>query len=96
MGDHAAVEAALFEEVEAAEVGVGVAESGAADESFDLAVGERGVGVVDGEFDAFFEHHAEGEGVVLDGEGVDQRRGAHLPQLALGFGVEAAHRDPPA
>ena len=94
--DHTAVQAALFEHVDPAEVRVRVAESGAADESFDLAVGERGVGVVDGELDAFLEHHPEGEGVVLDVEGVDQGRGAHLPQLALGLGVEAAHRDPPA
>lgn len=51
MRDHASVEPALFEHVEAAEVRVRVAEPGAADEAFDFGVGERGVGVVDGELD---------------------------------------------
>ena len=96
MGDHPAVQATLFDQVEAAEVGVRVTQPRPADQAFDLAVGEGGVGVVDGELDAFFEHHPEGEGVVLGFQGVDQAGGADLAELAFGLGIDPGHREPPA
>ena len=86
----------MFEHVDAAEVRVRVAEPGAADEAFDFGVGERGVGVVDGELDPLLEHQPDREALVLDVERVDEGGDAHLSQLPLRLGVEPAHRVPPA
>ena len=81
--------------------GVGVkapAQSGTTDQSVDLGVCGGGVGVVDGELDAFFEHHPQRQRqrLVLGVEGVDQGGQAHLAGFALGLDVDAAHRAPPA
>lgn len=73
----------MFEQGEATQVRVGVAQPGPADKALDLAVGEGGVGVVDGELDAFFEDHAQGEGVVLGFDRVDQTCGSISPSLRL-------------
>ena len=94
--DHPAVQAALFEHVDAAEVRVRVTQTRPADQALDLGVGERGVGVVDGELDPFLEHQPQGEGVVLNVERVDQGGDAHLSQLPLRLRIEPAHRVPPA
>ena len=94
--DHTPVEAALFEQVDPAQVRVRVSEPRPPDEALDFRVGERGVGVVDGELDALFEHHPHREGIVLDVDRVDQGGDAHLPQLPFRLGVEPAHRVPPA
>ena len=70
LGDHASVQASGFDQGHPAQVRVGIPQSGAADQAVYLGVGERGVGVVDGQRDAFFERHAQCQGVVLGLEGV--------------------------
>ena len=94
--DDTAIEAALFEQVEPSEVRVRITQPRPADEALDLGVGERGVGVVDGELHPLFEHNPQREGVVLNLERVDERGDPHLAEFALGLGVEPAHRVPPA
>ena len=76
--DDGPVQATLFEQVQASQVSVGVAQSGTTDQSVDFRVGVGGVGVVDGELDAFLEHHPQRERLVLGVKSVDQRRDAYL------------------
>ena len=96
MGDHRPVQAALLDQIDPAQVGVRVAQPGPADQPLDLDVVERGVGVIDDELDTFGERHAQSERIVVGLEGLDQRRSAHLAELAFGLRIDDRHRGPPA
>ncbi|MDZ4233512.1 MAG: hypothetical protein U1C73_07070 [Dietzia sp.] len=50
------------------------------------------VGVVDDQLQPLAEAHADHVVVVLRFERLEQWLGAHLAELALGLGIDAAHR----
>jgi hypothetical protein len=78
LGDRVAVQSPFIGQVEPAQVSTGVSQSGPPDQSLDLGVVERAVGLVDHELEAVFEAHPQDEVLVLGLDGLQQWGCAHL------------------
>ena len=89
------VEAAALEEVDGADVGLGVPEAGPPRQVADLLRDEVGVGLVHRHLDALGERHPGAHRLVLGGEGREQLDRPHLPELAGGLDIDVhAHPSP--
>lgn len=89
------VEPAIIGEVDPPDVGVRVPQVGALDQLLDLAVHERGMGLVDGHLQPLGEGHAHAHVVILRLDGAQQAARAHVPELPVGLASEHRHRPPP-
>lgn len=95
LGHRHPVEAAALEEVDRADVGLGVPEAGPPRQVADLLRDEVGVRFVHRHLDALGERHPGAHGLVLGGEGGEQLGRPHLPELAGGLRVDVhAHSSP--
>lgn len=91
--DDVAVQAALLDHLDRAQVGVRVAQPRSTHQPADPVVEEHAVRVVDREPDAFGARDGGEQVVVLGAERVDEPVAAHLAQFAFGLDVEV-HRSP--
>lgn len=95
LGHRHPAEAAALEEVDRADVGLGVPEAGPPRQVADLLRDEVGVRLVHRHLDALGERHPGAHGLVLGGEGGVQLGRPHLPELAGGLRVDVhAHSSP--